>query len=170
MGFSLLEVIVVLFVMSVLSGILVANFRASATTKTARHQSALVFVSDVRVAQSRASSGTNFNGVSVCGFGIHYVDSTTYLLYAGAESTCSTANRNFEVTDAVIQTKKLTNTNMEFAGSFSDIFFEPPDPLTYINNSPALANSTLVSIRVANVPGLTTDIKIYGSGAINIDN
>lgn len=176
-GFTLVEVLVVTAIIATLSVALFFNFGTTARNRTARVQVASVVVSDIRRAQSMALAGTRFNGNVFCGYGIHYVDHVTYLIYAGANEglpMCQNANHNYQTgTDSVVQTQKLINQNMEFRSSFSDIFFESPDPKTYINNS-ALLTDPQVTINVqrvgqANCGGQScTKIEVYTSGQINL--
>jgi hypothetical protein len=51
----------------------------------------------------------------------------------------------------VVRTGVFSNNQLEIVIPSSDIFFEPPDPVTYINNS--------------KLPGASTDITIKKKGA-----
>ena len=176
-GFTLVEVLVVTAIIATLSVALFFNFGTTARNRTARIQVASVVVSDIRRAQSMALAGTRFNGNVFCGYGIHYVSNTSYLLYAGSNEglpQCQSANHNYQAgIDSVVQTQKLINQNMEFRSSFSDIFFESPDPKTYINNSALLTDpQTTITIQLVgqqNCGGQScTKIEVYTSGQINL--
>ncbi len=179
-GFTLVEVLVVTAIIATLSVALFFNFGTTARNRTARSQVASVIVSDIRRTQSMASSGARFGGNVFCGYGIHYVDHVTYLLYAGANEglpQCQGANHNYQAgTDSVVETKKLINQNMEFRSSFSDIFFESPDPKTYINNSasltPPLPTATITiqptSQATCSIPQTCAQIDVSTSGQINL--
>ena len=176
-GFALVEILVVTAIIATLSVALLFNFGTAARNRTARRQVASVIVSDVRRAQSMALSGTRFNGNVFCGYGIHYVDHITYLLYAGVNeglARCQDANHNYQAgTDSMVQIQKLINPNMEFRSSFSDIFFESPDPKTYINNSALLTDpQTAINIQrlnQQNCGGQTcTKVEVNTSGQINL--
>ncbi len=176
-GFTLVEVLVVTAIIATLSVALFFNFGTTARNRTARVQVASVVTSDIRRAQSMALSGARFGGNVFCGYGIHYVDHVTYLIYAGSNEglpQCQNANHNYQAgIDSVVQTQKLINQNMEFRSSFSDIFFESPNPKTYINNS-ALLSSPQVTINIqrlgqANCGGQScAKIEVYTSGQINL--
>lgn len=165
-------------IIAVLSAALLFNFGTSAKNKTARLQTASVVNSDIRRAQSMALSGTRFGGNAVCGYGIHYLSSNSYQVYAKAIPVggCPTVStRNYQTGDLIVEVKKLVNKNMEFRSSFPDIFFESPDPKTYINNSASLTDSpitiTIQLVGQANCSGQTcTKIEIYTSGRINLVN
>ncbi len=179
-GFTLVEVLVVTAIIATLSVALLFNFGTAARNRTARSQVASVIVSDIRRAQSMAASGTRFGGSVFCGYGIHYVDKTTYLLYAGVDeglSRCQDANHNYQAgIDSVVQTQKLINQNMEFRSGFSDVFFESPDPKTYINNSASLAiplPTTAIVIQrigqtVCSIPQTCAQIDVSTSGQVNL--
>ena len=81
-GFSLTEMLIVMAIVAILSTLLLMNFRTTARNKTARNQVSSVVVSDLRRAQSMALSGAQKDGTIVCGYGLHYIDSQTYSLYA----------------------------------------------------------------------------------------
>lgn len=111
-----------------------------------------LLVADFRAAQHRSVSNTIYNGVYRCGFGVRHVDTTEYRTYAGANATtanCATQNRNYSAAegDVDIETKKLYGspdiaffTYGFFPVPFDNIFFEPPDPKTYIGNSATLTD------------------------------
>ena len=175
-GFTLVEVLVVVAIIAILSVALFFNFGTTARSRTARSQVASVIISDIRRAQSMALSGTRFGGNVFCGYGIHYVSRTSYFLYAGADEglpLCQNANHNYTDVDTIVEVKNLINLNMEFRSSFSDIFFESPDPKTYINNSASLADPpatiTIQRLNQINCGGQTcTQIEVYTSGQINL--
>jgi len=177
-GFSLVEVLIATVIIAILSAALLFNFGTSAKNRTARIQTASVVVSDIRRAQSMALSGARFNENAVCGYGIHYLSSNTYQIYAKAipAGGCSTVStRNYQTGDLIVEVKKLVNKNMEFRSSFPDIFFESPDPKTYINNSASLTDPpitiTIQLVGQASCSGQTcTKIEIYTSGRINLVN
>lgn len=157
--------------------VLILNFRSSPKSQVARSQTAAVIVSDIRRVQSMASAGSRFQGNIVCGYGIQYVDNVSYRLYAKsvpASNPCSSiGNRNFQTGDLIVEIKNLTNSNMEIRSAFSDIFFEPPDPKTYINNKSALNDpSTAIFIQLKGQSDCLsqpcTQITIYPSGQINL--
>src|SRR3989344_1071494 len=169
--FALIELLVVIFIIGILASLLVVNFRSSAKTQAARHQAAFAIVSDIRAAQTRAMAGSNYNDASVCGFGVHYLTPQSYLVYAGGEAVCATANRNYQPgTDIIIASKKIINLNMVINTPFSDIFFEPPDPATYINNNKAPGANTSIMIQVNGGGSPPTTITVQSSGVTNITN
>src|SRR3989344_3790670 len=176
-GFSIVELLVVSAIIATFSVVLILNFRASPASKIARVQTASVVLSDIRRDQSFALSGSRFQGGLVCGYGIHYIDSTSYLIYAKEASLsgpCSSVTtRNYQSGDLIAETKILINANMEFRSSFYDIFFESPDPKTYINNTSSLTTvPATITIQLKDqqncAQGTCTKIEIYTSGQIDL--
>lgn len=170
-GFTLIEVIVVAAITVMMTLSLIANFSKSSTDLV---QTANKLVADIRDAQTRAVAGAQFAGSSRCGYGIHYIDPATYVIYAGPASTdplidCSTQNRNYDANlDVVVVTKRLGGTSIVMAQSFQDVFFEPPNPTTYINNAVIPAASQAISL-VKKGGSCPSDCKItyiYGTGRI----
>ena len=179
-GFSIIELLVVTAIIATFSVVLVLNFRSSPKNQVARSQTAAAVVSDIRRIQSMASAGSRFQGNVVCGYGIHYVSSTSYILYAGVldggATRCQDTNHNYQAgIDLVVETKNIINSNMEMRSSFSDVIFEPPDPKTYINNSALLTGpSATITIQLkaqASCAGTScTLITIFPSGQIDTAN
>ena len=177
-GFTLVEVLVVTAIIATLSVALLFNFGTAARNRTARSQVASVVVSDIRRAQSMALAGARFGGNTVCGYGIHYLSSTSYYIYAKAAPAggCSTVpTRNYQAGDLIVEAKKLINPNMGFRSSFSDVFFESPDPKTFLNNSSILTNPpvtiTIQRVGQANCGGQScARVEVYTSGQINLSD
>ena len=131
-GFTLLEVVVVAGITVVITSFLIANFSRS---RLDLNQVALTITDAIREAQSQALSGSLVRGTHRCGYGIHFM-SDSYLIYAGPDTTtvdCASDDRNYnEKEDTVIRTALLENNSLELVLPIPDIFFEPPDPTTYI--------------------------------------
>lgn len=177
-GFSIIELMIVTAIVSTFSVVLILNFRASSTNQTARTQTASVVLSEIRNAQSSALSGSQYQGKSVCGYGVHYVDATSYYIYAKpvpVPNPCSSfSTRNYVASDIIVKNDALTNSNMKFNSSFQDIYFEPPNPKTYIDNDFSLGKSTAIVIQPTNQADCSqkpcTQITVFTSGQIDITN
>lgn len=128
-----------------------------------------------------ALAGSMFQGKAVCGYGIHYVDKTSYLIYAGVldgdATKCKDANHNYQAgVDLEVEKKILINSKMEMRGqppAFLDFFFESPDPKTYINNDSSLSGpSTTITIQLNNQQNCAqkscAHVTIYPSGKIDL--
>lgn len=176
-GFSIIEFVLVFVIIATLSVALILNFRVGARTATARLQTASAIISDVRRAQSMALAGTRYQGIIVCGYGVHYVSKSFYQIYAkpvpgGGCSVLST--RNYESgTDSVVETKSMINQSMELRAGFGDIFFEPPNPRVYVNNvsAPPLRSTNIViqTLNQSNcAAGSCTVVEVFNSGQVDL--
>ena len=170
-GFTLVEVVVYASIIGLLSVALLLNLRGVQNNKSVLDRATNGVISELRRAQITAISGLNFQGSTVCGYGIHYLDPDTYLIYAGGEAVCSTANRNYQGgTDFSVQTVKILESNVEFKGLFNDVFFEPPDPKTFINNSFSLSGGPLaisIGFKSQSCPTGCKTVNVHPSGKID---
>lgn len=174
-GFSLIELLIVMGITVVLSTVLLFNFRASASNAAARHQISSLLVADLRRAQSMAASGTRYQGRVACGYGLHQLTSTSYVIYVNAPTgpSCDN-NRNFQAgNDLVFETHTVSNANFTL-NNFSDIFFAAPGPRLYLNNQTGSAASA-VAIQIVKT-GQTcpspdcTQLTIDPAGRISLTN
>lgn len=180
-GFTLFEMIVVLFVVGILSSLLLFNFRDLNNSPMARHQLSSLVISDLRRAQSMALAGVEYNDMPVCGFGLHYeAASGLYFIYIRPPDSISeicdiAANRNYNnLTDSIIETRTISNPSLTINWT-DDIFFESPNPKTYIANSNNPAISAILDVVVLNGSGVCpssdcTRITVSTSGRIDVNN
>lgn len=187
-GLTLIEVAVVTALVGFLSVTMIRNF---STRRLYLNEAANVVLADIRAVQQRAISGANYpdgTGLPVirCGYGISRISATSYRTYVAPKpdvhvlnQNCTALNKNYTSSgnptyqiDTIIQTKTMPYPNLEFKMSFSDIFFEPPDPRIYINNSSALNGSpsiiTIGEIGQACTANNCRTICVYPSGAMNV--
>lgn len=189
LGFSLLEMLMVISIVGVFSSLFIINFRSSSTNTTARHQVSSIIVSNIRNIQSMALSGTQFNGQIVCGYGIHYLSQTNYLIYTrqpDGAGNC-TGNVNYSNNSPTLNVNQYTIGNSSMIIRWSpnnsnpnvskdDIFFQPPDPKVFIDNKDLSNNSSYVAtidvvLNGQNCPSTNcTTITIYKSGKIDVTN
>lgn len=165
-GFSLFEILVVSSITIFISISLIQSLSTLARVNLERV--ANVVAADVRLAQQLTLSSHQFKGsqdptVRIrCGYGVsqNSQGSSSYVLYAGAPTINTSgvpqacpANRNFQ--PAALQNTplyKITNLDkrVDFATTpgFNDIFFEPPGPTTYINNSSSAPTERITIKRI----------------------
>ncbi len=134
-GFTLIEILVVMAITVLVTGFLVANFSRS---RTDLNQVALTVTNAVREAQSNALTGSLVRGTYRCGYGIHF-QSDGYLIFAGPDAhlvDCTTQNRTYDAgVDTTISTGLLPNQSLEIVQPAPDVYFEPPNPTTYIGGA-----------------------------------
>lgn len=170
-GFTLIEVVVVATITAIISTFMLLSFQR---TRLDLSESSNTVIADLRVAQSKALASTKYDSGSGskirCGYGIHYINTTSYSIYVGPDASandCKSQNRNIDGTDTVVTTKIFSNEKVEFKSSFSDIFWEPPHPYTYINNSSSSASVTITIGKKGGVcPGDCKTINVSTSGKI----
>ncbi len=173
-GFTLIELLVVASITGVLTTLMLISFQR---TRLDLSLSVSDFIGQVRATQEKANGSVRFNDgggaglVIRCGYGIHYENNTSYSVYAGPNATtndCTIQNRNFGVSDfKILPIKILYDPKVEFKSSFNDIFFEPPNPTTFINNSSASASITITIGKVGGTcPQDCKTINVSTSGTI----
>jgi len=177
-GFTLIEVLVVAGITAFLSSLLIWNFSKS---KINLDHSMNIMVADIRLAQEKTVSSTKYNSAYRCGYGIRYTTTSEYRMYAGPDSslgTCGTQpnGRNYSAADGDIDITTFPlrdSPSVRLSGAFPDIFFEPPNPATFINNS-ALLNTAPGKIQLISPnakcgvnPSSCRIICVYTSGRID---
>lgn len=140
-GFTLLEVIIVASITGFITTFLLINF---SRTRINFAEEANIFASKFRIAQTRAVSSTKFNGSIRCGYGVRYINNRSYAIYTGESASafnCAVQNKDYNPvggnpdTDANVEVVNFANTRIEFKTVFRAIYFEPPDPKTFIIDS-----------------------------------
>jgi len=171
-GFTLIEMLVVAAITGFITTTLVVNFSKARLDLT---RAGNVVLSVVREAQTNAMSSVKYNNFNPCGYGIHYIDLTHYAIYSGpnaATTTCANINHNYQLgQDALLPVQAFGEGRVQFMNSFSDIFFEPPDPKTYLNNDASL-NQSPILITIGETGGTCPQncktIYVYPSGKIEL--
>jgi prepilin-type N-terminal cleavage/methylation domain-containing protein len=168
-GLTLIEVLVVAGIISLLSTLLISNFSQS---RIGLNRAAAQIANGLRTAQSRALAGVLRADAYPCGYGITMtVDG--YRIYAGSIASgvdCATLNRNYDLGDSIVENVVFPNQTIEVILPVPDIFFEPPNPKTYINNVNTAGVSTTITIRIkgSSNPSDTRTIYVTTSGNIEV--
>ena len=165
-GFSLIEVIVTLSLITILTLVVLANYRGGEKRyilQSANQQ----LISDIRKAQNIAlSPGPQFTA----GVGIHFdlnksnsyfffLDKNKNQKYDGPEERWG-EETSFPPKIQMKTILPLTD------GRTMDIFFLPPDPTTYINGFFDINNSTTISLEMKDIDIPTRTITIKSNGLI----
>ena len=165
-GFTLTELLVVMFIISLLSGLVLAGHRSS-QKRYALSQATQQLVSELRKAQNMAMSGVEMAGRS--GYGIYAdKDDISYTIYADKNGNSSYQG---EPPDELIETINLPSqikiSSVSPLPNKVDIFFKPPEPITYIN-APSGVNSGTITLELEGTSStktvtITTAGLIYGN-------
>jgi len=136
-GFTLFEMLVVIFIISLLSIGVLLSYRNS-RRQYALNQSIHQLVSDLRKAQNMALSGVDINDTTrYCGYGIVIDFSarpTSYYLYADESNNCDTSNNKYTPSDTLIKEIVLSNQTIFDAATLNlDVYFKSPKQTIYIN-------------------------------------
>ena len=168
-GFTLVEMIVVLAIIIVITGIVTFNI-STERQNSALLRSAQKLSLDLRRAQSFALSSKTYKTAGVpCGWGVHFNEagSTSYTIFADLASAQDCSNRDFKMASDGSENFEIVNlesgiTVNSLSNNLSDVVFTPPDPM--VNFTP---NQTSVSIVLVNKNGATRAININKTGFIS---
>lgn len=140
-GFTLLEVVIVAGITGFITTFLLLNF---SRTRINFSEETNTLMSKIRIAQAKTASSTRFNSSIRCGYGVRYINNRSYAIYVGESASafdCSTQNKDYNPvsgnpdTDTDIETVNLADSRVEFKSVFRAIYFQPPDPKTFIIDS-----------------------------------
>ncbi len=167
----MVELLIAFFIIGTLSTVILLNYR-SGQEQASLTRAAAAFETSMRKAQNLAVASSEFEGSIPCGYGLHYLDDRNYSLYVGQRggaARCEFSNRNYQSgLDSLYESVKVIEPKVVFKNSFPDIFFEPPDPATYIDNSRAVGVSTLIEVCLESNLSVCRGITIDTAGRIII--
>jgi len=144
-GFTLLEVVVVAGITGLITTFLLLNF---SRTRINLAEETNTFISKLRIAQTKAVTSARLNNLIRCGYGIRYISNQSYAIYAGENSSasdCQVQNRDYNPggadNDTDVEIVNFADTRIELKTVFRAIFFEPPDPKTYVIDSGGIVHN-----------------------------
>jgi prepilin-type N-terminal cleavage/methylation domain-containing protein len=180
-GFTIIELIVSVAIISLVTGIFLANY-SSANRRTDLTMTAQKLVSDIRLAQSYAlglarygSSGATH--VPIGGWGIYFnlinLGTDRYMIFA--DDNADTYYSSGEAAETyggqtVYLPKNIIIQSMQVASTGTDkvnVTFLPPDPVTNINNGVATGTSAVIVLKDVKTNSLKT-IRINFLGLIEV--
>ncbi|HTP56805.1 MAG TPA: type II secretion system protein [Candidatus Paceibacterota bacterium] len=171
-GFTLIEVLVVAAITVMLTGFLIASFSRS---RLDMNQVAAMMTDAIREAQADALSGSLVRGTFRCGYGVHF-DAGGYTIFAGPDASqpgvdCSAGRTYAGQGISAVSSALLPDPTLEIIQPVPDIFFEPPDPTTYIGGSSAPGTAVTINVHVKGAACPGTDcrsIHVSTSGLIEL--
>ena len=171
--------LVVSAIVGILSAMLLINFRSISSSKNVVERNAFLVVSQIREAQTLSVTTTSYNEEIACGYGIRYNSTpgfgtiSIYFTPKPVATDCDAENKNYESgKDTMIKTLSFPDKNIVVKQAFKDIFFVPPDPKTYIDDSFSYGSFEEIIVGskdkdCAIAPGCKT-VKVYSSGQIDV--
>ena len=167
-GFTLVELLVSIFIILLMSGIIFANYRAG-EQKFALQRSANKLAQDIRRAQQMAMSATECPTGTVCmgqiplgGYGIYLTIGTpeSYILFADCDGDYYYDGASEKIGDPIEFEEGIEIDSL--SPSPLTIIFTPPDPTVTINTG-ASASITL------SINSQSKTIKVNEAGLIEIE-
>jgi prepilin-type N-terminal cleavage/methylation domain-containing protein len=178
-GFTLVELLVVAGITGFITTFIIINFNRN---KVDLNSELNILISKIRLAQTKTVTSTRFNNSIRCGYGIRYIDNKSYRLYVGENASvlnCASQNKDYNPVandldrDISLEIVKFTDPRIEFKTIFRAIYFEPPDPKTFIiDNGGTVHNEPNYSlgITIGKVGGVCPNdcktIYVFTSGKI----
>ncbi len=165
-GFTLVETIVVVAVVSILSIVMLASHQGS-QKQQAVQRTAHQLAGDIRRAQNMAMASVEHEGAIPEGYGIYFnrgSDPDSYILFAD-ENGNQTRN---EMGDEDVKTIDLpSGVEINWPDGANNIFFEPPDPTTYLDG----VSTTALKVIYLGFSGTSycKTVTVRTSGQIEID-
>lgn len=172
-GFTVVEIVVVLGIMVIITGIMLFNAGSEKQT-SALFRSAQKLSLDLRKVENYALSSKVFKDKVPCGWGIHFngADSTSYTIFADTAAAQNCFDRNYKMDGG----EELETANLE-AGvkinnilpiGISDVTFTPPAPIVRFEHMYGGQVATdKVDIALINNKSSTRTITINKAGFIS---
>ena len=165
-GFTLVELIVVISIIGLMSVAILANYR-NAEKKYLVGQTAQKLASDIRKAQNMAMSGVDISGTNRYGYGIYVRQADNYyIIYADVNG-----NSSHQPVDLTIETiyfpEGIEVDSILPISSRVDIYFESPDPVTYINY-PTPAGTAAITLKYKDT-SFTKTVTATGAGLVQVN-
>lgn len=163
-GFTVIELVVVIGIIFLLSGIMFANYRGGSQGIASR-QSAQNIAQAVRTAQNRALAGDC--GSARCRFGVHFdISSAAFVVFEDGRVTMNGQYDAGEEIESIALADNITISGLSLSygcglALCADVLFTPPDPT--LSFMPASASSLTISIT------LGKSVTVGGGGSIDIN-
>lgn len=168
-GFTLVEVLLSIFITVLISGTMAVSYRNGAATNDLKRTAARVAL-DVRRAQNAAINTTRFGAEAPYGYGLYYSMNSPTQVLLFADLNDNNTYIPFVEDAEIVETIELDNGVSLSALSPSSplvVFFRAPDPKTFINAVPSgIAD---ITVRLDNDQTQTRTIRVNVSGEISIN-
>lgn len=168
-GNTLVELVFVIFIITLFSTILIANF-PKAQNYYALSRTAYKMAQDIRRAQDLALSGVLSGGLTVKGYGV-YIDTGSspnkYLIYADIDSSEDYDSLNDTIIETIYTDTENSNISIEDMGEVS-INFAPPNPKVTITHDDIDIPEINIVLELG-LDGSTRTVWVNKSGLVNVE-
>ena len=166
LGFTLIEMLVVLAVIGIITGVVLTNYRKGEKQYELQMAKQKI-ISEIRRVENMSLGAVEFKGeVPKGGFGISFDKDASSYYYIFADKD---GEKDYDGTGELVRKvnlpSKIEISSLSENGegvSYLDIVFLPPDPETYVNTK---KNEGIITIKHKDT-GNTLDIKITKGGVI----
>jgi|TARA_Y100000031_G_scaffold69444_1_gene77173 prepilin-type N-terminal cleavage/methylation domain-containing protein len=168
-GFSIIELLVVMFIIVTIASLMLANHRLG-QKKYALSQSAQRLASDFRRAQNMALSGVDVFSSQYYGYGVYLGKNDDFYILYGDENN----NDKYDGGDTIIETIYFPS-QVEIQSlappptSKKDMFFKSPDAATFIDGAGIVGGSATIILQIKGDSSSIKTITITTAGLIQID-
>lgn len=162
-GFTIIEMLVILGVMSVLSGLLILYSRTGEMTSVLIREAAKLST-NINRAKNMAITNTDWQGQRVCGYGVYFDSAENqYIIFTEISNKCESAD-HLRLADGSLDVEiiPITDPLIISHSDITQVFFLPPDPTIYFE--PANLNEVQIEIETPNDASM--GIKINTAGQI----
>jgi len=166
-GFTLVEMLTVLFIMAVISGLVFANYR-SGNQQFALENEAYRIAQDIRRVQEMAMSSKDVGGVSPESYGIYFEGSGLgYKIYA---ETSLPANSHYDATDLTVEDVSLSKYIyiLSCTPDLLSVNYTPPDPVTTLTGDSGVVAQAVIVLAMEGT-NLTRTIVVNRGGLVYVE-
>ncbi len=160
-GFTMVEMLVILGILTVISSTLIANIHIGERQIVLFREQAKVISA---LSKAKSSSVSTFGGAGVpCGFGVYFEAPRTFIIFKDLAVNCQAADRKYSGETEIYESFQL-DSGVAFDNlSLSDIVFIPPNPLVVIT---PLQDQATIIIKIVGGESSAT-VKINSGGQIS---
>ncbi|MBM3281584.1 MAG: prepilin-type N-terminal cleavage/methylation domain-containing protein [Candidatus Harrisonbacteria bacterium] len=170
-GFTLIESMIVIGILSVMSGFLILYNRTSERQIILLEEKAKI-ISAIATARNLAL-GSLIEGSDtelVCGYGVHF-NELNFFIFRDLAISCETTDHSYSGDSSE---EKIASYSYTLRGRFrlaadsiSNIFFEPPTPDIYIDGGEAPESSSII-LQDASDPAITFTLPLNSRGELTL--
>ena len=177
-AFTLIELLTIISIVVLMTITIFANYGKNNYT-FALERSGQKLVQDLRRTQGMAMSGFEENSTGGNAYGIYFDKSSAnkgkYIIYLNKNADMSYEGESTDLTKETINLENgieiydiiSTTGSVDSHPTYISVAFEPPRPLTYVNNNYSGYEATII-LRITSSPTETRTIKINNVGRIEL--